>query len=153
MSAEEASVGAPAAELSKASLHAAQQDAEDDPEVKREQFAFWIAGFPAGMTFMALLLWSSGFLLAASSDETCARFDGHSSGADGELCTALADWDETRWVELGGLACLVDGDGFLVRPQIADGTISPFRAAPQRRLLASHSVCTPRAGRGALHPQ
>lgn len=85
---------------------------DEDAAVRKERFAYWFIAVPSGPAFFALILWSSGFRAAATQDEVCAPFGGHSSGADGASCTQISLWNETMWNASGGANCLAS-DGFL----------------------------------------
>ena len=85
---------------------------DEDAAVRKERFAYWFIAVPSGPAFFALILWSSGFRAAATQDEVCAPFGGHSSGADGASCTQISLWNETLWNASGGADCLAS-DGFL----------------------------------------
>ena len=87
-------------------------DIKVDEAVRKERFAYWFIAVPSGPAFFALILWSSGFRAAATQDEVCAPFGGHSSGADGASCTQISLWNETLWNASGGADCLAS-DGFL----------------------------------------
>ena len=80
--------------------------AADAPEVRRERKGYWLTGFATGPDTTMGVLWGAALLLVAAKDGTCHQFNGRSSGADGASCVPTADWNNSFFRDVGGLACL-----------------------------------------------
>ena len=80
---------------------------DDADEVLRrnEYWAIWFQNISRGPLVVMLSLVYPAILIYVSMDGVCAHYDGHTSGADGESCTAESLWNETLWLEVAGDKC------------------------------------------------
>ena len=81
-------------------------------------------------------------LVLASADSSCFQFSGHSSGVDGQSCTADLSWNDTLWRASDGLKCAtVDQLG--IERFSHNGALEGCSAALARYRAVSQSRGTP----------
>lgn len=105
---------------------------QDSPELKRERFGYYFTGWATGPDTVLGTLWSVGLLAAASVDATChAGPTGLSSGADGQKCTPIGDWNQSLFESVGGDACYAGvmlGENKYYHDSSLPGCMSAFQA-------------------------
>ena len=76
-------------------------DYSDPVALENERWGWWFSDFSKGPDTILMNLWVPAVLALAAADSVCGS-NRHSSGADGQMCTADADWNQTLWHLVNG---------------------------------------------------
>ena len=81
---------------------AGQVDTSDPVALENERWAWWSSNFSKGPDTILMNLWVPAVIALAAADSICESASGHSSGADGQMCSADASWNQTLWDHVNG---------------------------------------------------
>ena len=83
----------------------ARQNTHEKYPLEKQKWAYPFVNWATGPTVVNATVWTPALLALAAADSVCGKFDGMSSGVDGQMCTLNNAWNDTLFQGFNGAAC------------------------------------------------